>query len=208
MFVSIVALAAFSTIAIAAPLIVIVGQRVTGDYVIEFWGGGLSHHTPPEALWLVGPGLIAFLLLVHLVTVASALHAAWARLMLGSRASRIPLADQTEVPPTPAPPSAPASAPVPDSPPRVTPASPTGVDALTAREGEVLGLVALGYSTADVAEALVISEGTVKTHVKRVLAKLDVRNRTEAAIMARDLGLAPAASADLPESITRLRRVP
>ena len=194
MFVGVVVLVAFSLSAIAAPLIVIVGQRIMDDYASEFWEGGLSFDTPVEALWLVGPGLIAFLLLVHFVTVASALHAAWARLMLGSRAGRI-LPERPDVPPAPAPPTAPAPTPAPEAPSRVTPASPTGVDALTTREGDVLGLVALGYSNADIAEALVISEGTVKTHMKRVLAKLDARNGTEAASLARDLGLAPAPTA-------------
>lgn len=60
---------------------------------------------------------------------------------------------------------------------------------LTPREMEVLRLMARGYSNAEIAEAFVVSEGTVKTHVKRVLAKLEVRDRTQAAVWAFDRGV-------------------
>jgi len=62
------------------------------------------------------------------------------------------------------------------------------LDELTPREREVLTLIARGYSNAAIAETFVISEGTVKTHVKRVLAKLDLRDRTQAAIWAYETG--------------------
>ena len=55
---------------------------------------------------------------------------------------------------------------------------------LTAREHEVLGLLGLGMSNAQIAQALVISEKTAGHHVSRILMKLGVRNRTEAAVLA------------------------
>lgn len=59
---------------------------------------------------------------------------------------------------------------------------------LTAREQEVLRLVARGMSNAEIAADLVLSENTVKTHVKNVLSKLQMKNRAEAAAYASRLG--------------------
>ena len=76
-----------------------------------------------------------------------------------------------------------------------TSAAPTGTDtsgkleALTEREMEVLQLVSRGLSNREIADDLVVSEGTVKTHVKRVLAKLEVRDRTQAVIFAYNAGI-------------------
>jgi DNA-binding NarL/FixJ family response regulator len=64
-------------------------------------------------------------------------------------------------------------------------------DLLTDREVEVLRRVAAGATNREIAAALYLSTGTVKNHVSRILARLGLRDRTQAAVFARDHGLAP-----------------
>ena len=288
--------------------------RVSID--LGFWSTVLDE--PDEiAIALVPIGLLVYFVLVHSINIATAIHASWARLMLGSRAEPIPLGPAETPPPTepteptepppggdldhpeapslvdgdpvapaleepidipdvppavaplpapsvdpapgtagaepeataidrpkqpavtetpgdpaigvrevPAPspviPSAAAAAP-PTSPIQLTPADQSAaadspateplanqlvpeldapllvatvepLDALTTREREVLTLIARGYSNAAIAETFVISEGTVKTHVKRVLSKLGLRDRTQAAIYAYETNFVVARS--------------
>jgi DNA-binding NarL/FixJ family response regulator len=68
-------------------------------------------------------------------------------------------------------------------------APPPGLEELTPRELEVLKLVARGLTNNEIADELVLSQATVKTHVKRILSKLEARDRVQAVVMAYEAGL-------------------
>ncbi|MFF7748280.1 response regulator [Streptomyces sp. NPDC007971] len=68
-------------------------------------------------------------------------------------------------------------------------ADPALLDSLTPREREVLSCIGEGLSNAEIAGRLEMAEGTVKTHVSRLLNKLELRSRVQAAVLAQELGI-------------------
>ncbi|POX56632.1 DNA-binding response regulator [Streptomyces sp. Ru71] len=72
---------------------------------------------------------------------------------------------------------------------RGTGADPAVLDSLTRREREVLSCLGEGLSNAGIAERLDMAEATVKTHVSRLLGKLELRSRVQAAVLAQELGI-------------------
>ena len=73
--------------------------------------------------------------------------------------------------------------------PAAVPAAPAALDVLTSRETEVLMLIAQGMSNAQISDTLCIAGETTRTHIKRILAKLGLRDRAQAVVLAYETGL-------------------
>lgn len=84
--------------------------------------------------------------------------------------------------------------------PRGQTALPAGWDELTPREHEVFLLLSRGLSNADIAETMVVSHATVKTHVNRVLVKLGLRDRTQVVVLAYEAGVVVPGDPEAPGS--------
>jgi DNA-binding NarL/FixJ family response regulator len=80
-----------------------------------------------------------------------------------------------------------------------TPAVHRDLAVLTPRELEVLTLLGRGLSNTELAQALTLSEATVKTHVARIFAKLALRDRAQAVVLAYETGLVTPGDADNPD---------
>ena len=202
-FVGLVVIGAVSGSFIAAPLLLEFG---VDD--IDF--GFTVLDQPSEAIVLVPIGVAVLFAGIHFVNIASALHAWWARFMLGSRARRVPSVSPAPEPPPPVPdggqPMAAGSRQLRRGLSWRLPAEQveaTRIAELTPREQEVFRLVARGYSNAEIAEAFVISEGTVKTHVKRLPGKPGLRDRIQAVVFAYEVGFVTASH--VPASLRRVR---
>ncbi len=87
------------------------------------------------------------------------------------------------------------------------PPATTQLDPLSPRETEVFGLLARGLTNHEIAGQLVVGENTVKTHVARILTKLDLRDRVQAVVLAYETGLVTPAASE-PERPTSTRRAP
>ncbi len=193
--------------------------------ISHFGGFAASLDTPLEALLLTPFGVLGIVLASHVVIAFSSIHGWWARLMLGSRSTRASrrrgpapgpergAKAETQSPdpanpalPGPAVSSYPAIAAVPapiltllpnrsETGSELTPNT-AAISELTPREQEVFMLIAHGDTNADIAEELFISEGTVKTHVKRVFSKLDMRDRSQVVAFAYEQRLVIPQSGD------------
>jgi DNA-binding CsgD family transcriptional regulator len=132
---------------------------------------------PPASFALTGLGVV-----VLVVMFGSVAGIVLAVAVLGLSVTAGALIRQTTATDAPTPGGAPASSPSPT-------AAWTNPDELTAREVEVLELIAAGRSNQEIADTLHISMATVKTHVNRVFAKTGVRDRAQAVVYAYDRGL-------------------
>lgn len=216
-FVSLVATLSASGGLIAMPLIV-----HFRDEPLEITGPSFTVDTPLEALWFVPLGIVLFLITTHFVNGFSFLHSRWAKFVLGSRAKARP---GTGTPVETTPPEEPSPTPATRQEPTIASGTKMGeirvfeppgvqddtsrtlpavadplINDLTQREREVLLVLARGMTNAEIAEEFFISQGTVKTHVKRIFSKLQLNDRAQAIVYAYETGLVTPTTTGKPGS--------